>query len=40
MKAITLDNGKVRLTVRPDLGAGATGYDLRDGETWQPISAG
>lgn len=35
--AITLDNGKARITIRPDLGAGATGYDFHDGTAWQPI---
>ena len=35
--AVTLDNGKARITIRPDLGAGATGYDFHDGTAWQPI---
>ncbi|MBX9455330.1 MAG: aldose 1-epimerase [Rhizobium sp.] len=35
--AITLDNGRARVTIRPDLGAGATGYDIRHGNAWQPI---
>ena len=35
--AITLDNGQARITVRPDLGAGATSYDFHDGTGWQPI---
>ena len=35
--AITLDNGHARVTVRPDFGAGATGYDFHDGTGWQPI---
>ena len=34
---ITLDNGKARVTIRPDLGAGATGYDMHDGSAWQPV---
>ena len=35
--AIVLDNGKARISLRPDLGAGATAYDFHDGTTWQPI---
>lgn len=35
--AVTLDNGQARLTIRPDLGAGATAYDFHDGNRWQPI---
>lgn len=35
--AVTLDNGAARVTLRPDLGAGATGYDFHDGESWQPV---
>lgn len=34
---IVLDNGKARVTVRPDLGAGSTGYDIHDGAVWQPV---
>lgn len=34
---VLLDNGKARVAVRPDLGAGATGYDFHDGTAWQPI---
>jgi aldose 1-epimerase len=37
MLPITLDNGMGRVTIRPDLGAGATGYDYRVGDSWQPI---
>jgi len=35
--ALILDNGKARVTLRPDLGAGATAYDFHDGTAWQPI---
>lgn len=35
--AVILDNGKARVTLRPDLGAGATGHDFHDGTAWQPI---
>lgn len=35
--AIILDNGKARVTLRPDLGAGATAYEIHDGTAWQPI---
>lgn len=34
---LILDNGRARVTLRPDLGAGASGYDFHDGTTWQPI---
>lgn len=37
MKAISLSNGKARIAVRPDLGAGLTCYDVRDRSAWQPI---
>ncbi|MGV3550874.1 aldose 1-epimerase [Rhizobium sp.] len=35
--AVTLDNGQGRIIIRPDLGAGATAYDINDGDGWQPI---
>ena len=35
--ALILDNGKARVTLRPDLGSGATAYDFHDGTAWQPI---
>lgn len=35
--AVTLDNGTARVSIRPDLGAGAAGYDFHDGVDWQPI---
>jgi aldose 1-epimerase len=35
--AVTLDNGQARVTIRPDLGAGATRYDFFDGSSWQAI---
>ena len=34
---VTLDNGVARVTLRPDLGAGTTGYDFHDGKNWQPV---
>jgi aldose 1-epimerase len=35
--AVSLSNGRARITVRPDLGAGLTAFDVRHGEGWQPI---
>lgn len=37
MTAIELDNGTARIVVRPDLGAGLTAFDVRQGDGWQPI---
>ncbi|WP_184707468.1 aldose 1-epimerase [Rhizobium lusitanum] len=37
MMAITLDNDLARISIRPDLGAGAIGYDVYNGVAWQPI---
>ena len=34
---ITLDNGQAKITVRPDLGAGLTRYDVLSGGKWLPI---
>ena len=35
--AVSLSNGRARITVRPDLGAGLTAFDVRHGEGWQSI---
>jgi aldose 1-epimerase len=37
MTAIELENGKARIVVRPDLGAGLTSFDVRQGDGWQAI---
>lgn len=37
MTAIELNNGAARIVVRPDLGAGLTAFDVRQGDGWQPI---
>jgi aldose 1-epimerase len=37
MAAISLSNGKARITIRSDLGAGLSCYDVFDGAAWQPI---
>ena len=35
--AVSLSNGRARITVRPDLGAGLTAFDVRHDDDWQPI---
>ncbi|MGJ7038689.1 aldose 1-epimerase [Shinella sp. BE166] len=37
MTAIELNNGTARIVVRPDLGAGLTAFDVRQGGGWQAI---
>lgn len=37
MSAVELSNGEARIIVRPDLGAGLTGYDVRRDGEWLPI---
>lgn len=37
MTSINLSNGSARITVRPDLGAGLSCYDVFAGNAWQPI---
>ncbi|MGB3876786.1 MAG: aldose 1-epimerase [Shinella zoogloeoides] len=34
---VSLSNGRARVTVRPDLGAGLTAFDVRHDDGWQPI---
>ena len=35
--AVSLSNGRARIVVRPDLGAGLTAFEVMQGEDWQPI---
>ena len=35
--AVELDNGRARIVVRPDLGAGLAAFDVRHGGGWQPV---
>lgn len=35
--AVSLSNGRARITMRPDLGAGLTAFDVRHDDGWQPI---
>lgn len=35
--AIELDNGRARIRVRPDLGAGLTAFDVQQDGVWQPV---
>lgn len=37
MTPVNLSNGSARITVRPDLGAGLSCYDVFIGNAWQPI---
>lgn len=34
---VELDNGRARIVVRPDLGAGLAAFDVRHGGGWQPV---
>ena len=35
--AVTLETAQARITLRPDLGAGLTGFDIRRGGEWLPV---